>query len=499
VTIIDRNSPIPIYHQLETLLREQIETGLWRPQEQIPTEHELCRLHGISLSPVRQALRQLEQDGVLVRRPGLGTFVSNHSGNTRLSSQSSATTISAMILAASQWSRVLDEVAGAWNARYPDHPVAFQFQVVQHQQFYNLLSTFVGQGAAPDIALVDSVWVAALASSGFLYALEEQDAGWRQSAFIRNLYPGCVEANSFKGRLYGLPAKADVSVLWYRRDWFTQEGLQPPRDWNDLLETATYFLQPPVQERYGSPCALVFPGGTAGGEATVYNLLPFIWSAGGQVLSNGFVALDGPGTWEALRFLRELTTTHHVSPSDMVKYREYTASGLFSRGRAAMALGGSYEAGSIQRRSGWSPEDFRDRVGCVVPPAAPGRASISTLGGLSYVILRQCQHPSRVIDLLKMATDPSIVANLYRAMMQNPPSPAVDAWLHPGMEPMLANTVCMIPSGHPRPSVPEYVKVSRQLQSMFEAALSTTTPVEEITRRTAEFISVIIDRPCRTS
>jgi hypothetical protein len=55
----------------------------------------------------------------------------------------------------------------------------------------------------------------------------------------------------------------------------------------------------------------------------------------------------------------------------------------------------------------------------------------------------------------------------------------------------------MIALGRARPSIPEYVKVSRQLQSMFETAISTTASIDEIVRRTAEFIGAISERPCR--
>ena len=75
MTNVDRNSPIPIYHQLKTVLQEQIENGLWRPGDRLPTEQELCRMYNISRSPVRQALKELEYERVILRRPGLGTFV----------------------------------------------------------------------------------------------------------------------------------------------------------------------------------------------------------------------------------------------------------------------------------------------------------------------------------------------------------------------------------------------------------------------------------------
>jgi multiple sugar transport system substrate-binding protein len=499
VTNIDRNSPIPIYHQLKTLIREQIKSGLWRPGDRIPTEQELCQLYDISRAPVRQALRELAQEGVLIRRPGLGTFINNRAP-TGLSSDTPVQ----MMSSDPYWSRVLDHVSRVWNTEHSNQKATFQVNVVDHSQFYNLLSTAVGSGAAPDVAMVDCVWVAGLARSGFLYALEDLGSQWSHTEFVKDLYPAFVEANSFNGRLYGLPLKADTSLLWYRKDWFAQEGLAPPQDWDDLLAVARHFLQPQMREQYGLVYPLAFPGGTAGGEATVYSLMPFVWSGGGEIFGAECVVLDAPGTRRALQFLRELVTRHRVSPPGVVNYEKDTTPQLFASGKVAMALGGSYESDLIRDVSGWRGEEFMQRVGCVSPPAAPGRRPVSTVGGISYVILRQCQRPTLVMDVLKVAISPDVVGDLYRSMLQSLPGPSFNApdgprppAEPPDAEPLLTWTSHMIASGRARPSISEYVKVSRQLQAMFETAISNAAPVNEIVRRTAEFIGVISERPCQ--
>lgn len=73
---INFNSHIPYYIQLMELLKEQILKKVWNPGEQIPSEQDLCERYGISRTVVRQALRELEIEGVINRRKGKGTFVS---------------------------------------------------------------------------------------------------------------------------------------------------------------------------------------------------------------------------------------------------------------------------------------------------------------------------------------------------------------------------------------------------------------------------------------
>lgn len=59
-------------------LRQAIISGTFQPGSQLPTEAELCEMLGVSRTVVREALRVLEDDGLVARRHGVGTFVRNH-------------------------------------------------------------------------------------------------------------------------------------------------------------------------------------------------------------------------------------------------------------------------------------------------------------------------------------------------------------------------------------------------------------------------------------
>ena len=72
---IKADSPVPYYAQLIELLRQKINRKTWLPGNQIPGEEELCRQYEVSRTVVRQALRELELEGLVTRRKGKGTFV----------------------------------------------------------------------------------------------------------------------------------------------------------------------------------------------------------------------------------------------------------------------------------------------------------------------------------------------------------------------------------------------------------------------------------------
>jgi GntR family transcriptional regulator len=71
----DRHLAVPLYVQLREALRTQIEEQGLRPGDRLPTETELEERYGVSRSTIRQAVGELETEGLLRRVQGKGTFV----------------------------------------------------------------------------------------------------------------------------------------------------------------------------------------------------------------------------------------------------------------------------------------------------------------------------------------------------------------------------------------------------------------------------------------
>ncbi|HZH33924.1 MAG TPA: GntR family transcriptional regulator [Pyrinomonadaceae bacterium] len=69
------SSKIPLYYQLENVLREQISSGKLKSGERLPTESNLIEQYGVSRITVRQALAALAEEGLIERQQGRGTFV----------------------------------------------------------------------------------------------------------------------------------------------------------------------------------------------------------------------------------------------------------------------------------------------------------------------------------------------------------------------------------------------------------------------------------------
>ena len=74
---LDEKSAQPLYQQLQRALRDAIEKGVIAPEDALPPERDLAEMLGVSRITVRKAIDELAEEGLLVRKQGSGTFVSN--------------------------------------------------------------------------------------------------------------------------------------------------------------------------------------------------------------------------------------------------------------------------------------------------------------------------------------------------------------------------------------------------------------------------------------
>lgn len=72
---IDPQSFVPYYHQLKVILGDQIRQGTLRPDDPLPSEHELAGAYDVSRATVRKALSELQQEGLIYSVKGKGSFV----------------------------------------------------------------------------------------------------------------------------------------------------------------------------------------------------------------------------------------------------------------------------------------------------------------------------------------------------------------------------------------------------------------------------------------
>ena len=65
----------PLYRQLMARIRDDVSSGVYPAESQIPSEQEMCARYSVSRVTVRRAISELTDEGILRKQQGKGTFV----------------------------------------------------------------------------------------------------------------------------------------------------------------------------------------------------------------------------------------------------------------------------------------------------------------------------------------------------------------------------------------------------------------------------------------
>jgi len=469
-----------MYYQLKTLLLDEILRGKYGADGRLPTEHELCALHGLSRTPVSHALAELAEEGVVLRHRRRGTFVNPHWFDRR--SQDSPE-VRVLVPRGGPWAEHLRSVAPPGSR--------LSFAVVDMNELHSAFVHAVAEGRAPDFAVVDSVWVAEFAASGFLYPLEELDPSWVAEDYDQDFLQPFVDAYRIGGATVAVQAQMDVGGLWYNRAHLERLDAAPPETWAELLRLGRR-LRAANPRRH----ALVLPGGPAADEFATYCLATLLASNGAGVLGPDAVTLASPAAVAALRLLRRLVD-EEIVPAQAVSFARERPIYLLGRGRASLAVGGSYDEPALADSAGIDVDQLPQRFGFIPMPAGPQAEPAVLVGGLAYCISRQAREAKRAMRLLTAAVSTRALIALCERTGHIPPRRSAVESVAPS-SPFHAYTTALLDRGVLRPITPSYALVSAQLQTMVETVLDGRRTPNAAIARTADLVAAITGLPVRT-
>jgi len=212
VEAIQKDSPLPLYFQLKELLRQEIESGHWQPGQRIPSEAELCQAFDISRSVVRQALRELEYQGLLYREQGKGTFVAQPKISESLMQDLSGFYEDMVTKGLTPLTKVLRQeiqpahkkIANYLQIEPGDRVIVIErLRSVENEPIV-LVTTYLPYDICPDLINEDL-------STQSLYALLEKKHGLELSHGRRTIE--AVAANQYEAQLLGVEEGAPLVLL----------------------------------------------------------------------------------------------------------------------------------------------------------------------------------------------------------------------------------------------------------------------------------------------
>jgi multiple sugar transport system substrate-binding protein len=193
------------------------------------------------------------------------------------------------------------------------------------QYFDKLRTEFQAGTGTVDVMGGDVIWPTQLAANGWIADLSDLFTDELQAEYLE----APIQANTYKGKIYGVPWFTDAGMFYYRKDLLKKAGKQPPETWDEVISIS--------QEIVGNGDAgygLTFQG--AEYEGGVCNGLEYIWNAGGDVLDPrdlSKVVIESDAATSGLELERRLVA-EETAPLSTVVYKEQEAHTAF--------LGGDY-------------------------------------------------------------------------------------------------------------------------------------------------------------
>ncbi|MBF2073948.1 MAG: ABC transporter substrate-binding protein [Synechococcales cyanobacterium C42_A2020_086] len=373
-------------------------------------------------------------------------------------------------------------LVAAFEAENPD----IKIDVVEGPNASNAIedlytSSFLLGDSPYDLVMMDVVWLPKFAAAGWLLDLTDRIP----AADLADFTAADLAGGQYNGRLYRLPIRSDVQLLFYRKDWLEQAGLPPPQTFADLI-TISQQLQAAGIADWG----YVWQGRQFEGLAAVF--VDILAGFGGFWVNPDTleVGLDRPEAVQAVNFLRN-TLEQGISPPGVTSYQHEDARRLFQSGKVVFMHNWpyAYPLGNADD----SP--IRGRFDIKPMVHAPGATSASCLGGWGIGIAKTTAHPEAA---LRVAQFYASVAAQRQSSLENGYLPTRRS-LYSDPElvaryPYLPDMLKVVEGAVLRPPIAQYAQASDILQRYLSSAISNRLPATQAMRSAAEETRALLKR-----
>lgn len=260
------------------------------------------------------------------------------------------------------------------------------------------LTLALSSGNVPDLVSLDDILAPYYNSQ---HALADVTDKFNSLEFKDAFSKGMVELGEYDGKQYAIPFAPDVSVLFYNKEHFRQAGLDPekgPETWTELVE---YSKKLTKDGQYG----YTYNGG--GGQ--MFTFVPFIWSNGGDLLSEDgkTCLLDQPEAIEALQLYDDMTNKYKVTPEGVTTYSWSESQDAFLSGKASMTILGNSQLYTFKTE--YPDFDF----GVSLIPKKDGKEHSSFGGGDLIAIMEQSKNKEAAWDFAEYVLSEEVQVELF--------------------------------------------------------------------------------------
>lgn len=355
--------------------------------------------------------------------------------------------------------------------------IPFEGTDEEHKEF---LREQLSKGSGADLIFLDGFWIPELVAADLLEPLETvagpsmtEWEGWE------HISPGLRGLLSYRGDLYGIALGTDTRAIFYRTDLFEQAGLTvpwQPRSWEEVLETART-----LKTTLPDVTPLQINAGTTMGEATtMQGYLMLLLGAGSHVydfeqqkwIVRSSAMLNTLKLYETLYQTEGLgNLAFQIEPEG----RNASFEG-FRDGQVAMLIESDYLWRSVLAPGSFAELETRDEVvsWTKMPAIEPGvgyndQDFVTISGGGGVSINPHTTHPAESWELMQFMFS----QRMLLAFQEIEPRLRVRNDVPVVGDPVMTEmSQTLLPLTTVRPTLPEYPRVSAQIQLMTERVVT---------------------------
>lgn len=346
-----------------------------------------------------------------------------------------------------------DVVLPAFQKKYPN--ITVKSVVMPYDGLHDQLVTAVSGGGLPDVMRMDIIWTPEFAKLG---ALVQMDSLPGFADIKKEVFPGPLSTNVYKGKYYGVPLDTNTQVLIYDKELVPSA----PKTLDDVKAAAAALKG--KKDTWGVGLGGFGP----------WNMLPWFWTAGGNVTDDAFSKaagiLNSDKSVAALQWIVDLQKSGYLGPSTLGGKPD--SWGGFKAKNYGMLTDGPWFFPIIAKDMGPSV------VGTPMPQGPGG--SVSVVGGENLVIFKSSKNQEAAWTFARyMLSDEAQTAMAKVGQMPVTRSASQSEVMK--QVPYFAPFVTQLETAKPRTVSPNWPKIEKILSDAFEAALrGTKTPKQAL-------------------
>lgn len=272
-----------------------------------------------------------------------------------------------------------------WNALYPDEQVTLiELSAEADQQRQSLINNAQTQSDAYDVISVDLVWVSEFAANKWIVELPADK--------LKNddIIPAVWDTGLYMDKLFAVPFVTDSSIMFYRKDFLTEAGVEVPTTWDEIKAAIAAVRAVPGHEEIGG-----FGGQFAKYEGLTCNVSEFIHTAGGAFYDDeGEVVVNSPEAIAGLQALVDAFADGTI-PQAALEWKEEDGRNAFEDGHLLFYRQWPYQYANNLDALG------TDKFDVAPLPSIGGKDFVPTLGGHNCAISAYSKNKATALKFIQ--------------------------------------------------------------------------------------------------